>query len=213
MPFPRIKVCGITRWSDARLSVDLGADALGFNFYKGSPRFIPPSQAARIIQRLPRRTLAVGVFVNSRPRHVLKIAKLANLQMFQLHGAESPRTVRELARHFPVLKAFCVRPRFDPASLSRYPAACAFLLDAYDPRLPGGTGKTFNWRVAKRAAKWGPIVLAGGLSPTNVADAIRFVQPFAIDVCGGVESRPGQKDPQKLADFMQAVQSARKGFA
>jgi phosphoribosylanthranilate isomerase len=205
---PRVKICGITRRSDAELSAKLGADALGFNFHAKSPRYVSAELARAIIGRLPRRVMAVGVFVNARAAEILKIAKQTNLQMIQLHGEESPEEVRELARWYPVIKAFRVHARFRLESMKRYEACSAFLLDTFEPGRPGGTGKIFDWRVAARAKKYGAVVMAGGLTPQNVCEAIWRAQPFAVDVASGVESRPGEKDPRKLRAFLRAVERA-----
>lgn len=207
---PRAKICGVTRKRDAELAVQLGADALGFNFCAESPRRVSFERARAIIARLPRRVMAVGVFVNARTAEILKIAKEANLQMLQLHGEESPEEVRELACRYPVMKAFRVHTQFRVESMKDYEACSAFLLDAFEPERRGGTGKTFNWKIALAAKKFGAVVLAGGLTPQNVGEAIRRVQPFAVDVASGVESRPGRKDPGKLRAFLRAVEAAGK---
>ncbi len=204
----RVKICGITTSRDASLALRAGADALGFNFHPPSPRFCSPSLARRIILRLPRRILCVGVFVDRPIADVLKIARFANLQILQLHGSETPATIARLARHFPVIKAFPAAPGFRLSRLAEFPSASAFLLDGFHPARPGGTGRTFDWRLARRARRFGPILLAGGLSPSNVARAIRVASPFAVDVSSGVESRPGRKDPLLLHAFFRAVHSA-----
>lgn len=209
----KVKICGITSWTDARLSVDAGADALGFNFYKSSPRYIAPDDARRIVGRLPRRVQAVGIFVNAPPAAVLRIARNVDVEILQLHGEESPGAVRALAEFYPVIKAFRVRRGFRLARLGRYRAAAAFLLDGFEPNRRGGTGKTFDWRIVRQAKRYGPIILAGGLAPTNVAQAIRQAAPFAIDVCGGVESKPGKKDPARLQELMREVEMARSKLA
>lgn len=206
----KVKICGITNWTDARLAVDAGADALGFNFYKPSPRYISPDEVRRIVGRLARRVQAVGVFVNAAPAAVLRIARDADLEILQLHGEESPAAVRALAEFYPVIKVFRVRRGFRPGRLARYAAAGAFLLDGFTANRRGGTGKTFEWSVARKAKRYGPIILAGGLAPANVAQAIREVRPFAIDVCSGVESQPGKKDPARLRELMHAVEMARR---
>jgi phosphoribosylanthranilate isomerase len=206
----RVKICGVTRRLDAELAAELGADALGFNFSAESPRRISAERAGGIIARLPRRVIAVGVFVNAQPAEVLRIAREANLQMLQLHGEESPEEVRELARWYPVMKAFRVHARFDVESMKKYEVCSAYLLDAFEPERRGGTGKIFNWRIAVAAKRFGTLVLAGGLTPQNVGEAIRRVRPFAVDVASGVESRPGIKDPKKLRAFLLAVRAAEK---
>lgn len=204
----RVKICGITNWPDARLAVDLGAAFLGFNFYVKSPRYIEPRAARRIAQRLPRHVEAVGIFVNEPDDFVAELAEYTKVGFVQLHGAESPRTVAALADLCGVIKAFRVRPGFRAASLARYADAAAILLDGFDRARRGGTGKAFDWRIARAAKKYGFIFLAGGLTPENVADAIRAAQPFAVDVASGVESRPGKKDVAKLRAFFRAVEKA-----
>jgi phosphoribosylanthranilate isomerase len=203
-----VKVCGITNWADARRAIAAGADALGFNFYRRSPRYVSPAKAGKIVARLPGRILAVGVFVNEPAGKVRRIARAAKLDWVQLHGGERPAEVAHLAQYYPVVKAFRVRAGFRPARLGRYRRAAAFLLDGFRPGLHGGTGQRFDWRIARQAKRYGKIVLAGGLGPENVAEAIARVRPFAIDVCSGVEARPGKKDPVRLGELMRRVEKA-----
>ncbi|HEV2388684.1 MAG TPA: phosphoribosylanthranilate isomerase [Candidatus Acidoferrales bacterium] len=205
-----MKICGITNWRDARLAVDAGADALGFNFFPPSPRYIHPREAARIVRRLPATVTKVGVFVNERPEAVHAIARAVGLQAVQLHGEETPRRVSELARLAVVIKAFRMRPGFALARLGRYAGAKAFLLDGFRAGLRGGTGKPFDWSVARRASRYGRIIVAGGLGPENVAEAIAGARPYAIDVASGVEARPGKKDPARLRELMRQVERERK---
>jgi phosphoribosylanthranilate isomerase len=204
----KVKICGITSWTDAKLALDAGADALGLNFYAASPRYISPEEARGIVRRLPRRIHTVGVFVDALENVILGIARAVNLEFLQLHGQETPRVARALARSYPVIKAFRVRSDFLARELSRYSAASAFLLDGFDSERRGGTGKTFDWGVARQAKRYGPIILAGGLTPANAARAIAAVQPFAIDVCSGVESKPGKKDSRLLKKLMRAVETS-----
>jgi phosphoribosylanthranilate isomerase len=206
----KVKICGITNWTDAKLALDAGADALGLNFYAASPRYISPEEARWIVRRLPRRIHTVGVFVDALENAILGIARAVNLEFLQLHGEETPRVARALARSYPVIKAFRVRSDFLARELSRYSAASAFLLDGFDSERRGGTGKTFDWGVARQAKRYGPIILAGGLTPANAARAIAAVQPFAIDVCSGVESKPGKKDPRLLKKLMRAVETVQE---
>ncbi len=202
----RIKICGITNSGDALLAADLGAHALGFNFYKKSPRYISPDQARHIIGQLPPFVAAVGVFVDEDAAKVREIASLAGLEWLQLHGKESPEYCRSLGCR--VIKGFRVQDRGSLAILAEYrDAVQAFLLDNYRPGLPGGTGETFDWALAQEARKFGPIILAGGLTPDNVAEAIRVARPAAVDVASGVEAAPGKKDPVKLKAFIEAVKS------
>ena len=201
----RVKICGITNWADAKTAINAGADALGFNFYAKSPRKVSVSQAREVIRQMPKHVCAVGVFVNAPEAEVLRTVKAAGLNVVQLHGDESPRTVSRLSQHLPVIKAFRVRPGFRAKSLQRYVDAAAFLLDGFDGKARGGTGKTFRWQIANQAKEFGPIVVAGGLKKENVAAAIREVRPFAVDVCSGVEVSPGKKDVKKLRGLMAAV--------
>jgi phosphoribosylanthranilate isomerase len=200
-----VKICGITNWPDARLSVDCGARLLGFNFYPRSPRYIQPEAARRIVRKLPKGVDAVGVFVNEPLDVVKSIGYAAKLDFVQLHGEESPGIVQQLSDAYGVIKAFRVRPGFRVATLNRYTGAAAFLLDGFDRTLRGGTGNVADWTVARRAKKYGFVFLAGGLKPDNVAAAIRAVRPYAVDVASGVELGPRKKDPQKLRAFFEAV--------
>jgi phosphoribosylanthranilate isomerase len=209
-PKVKVKICGITNWPDARRAVEAGADFLGFNFYPPSPRYITPAKARGIVQRLPKEISAVGVFVNESEDRILDIASTVGFVHLQLHGDEPPATVARLSRIFPVMKAIRVRKSFRPSQLARFKQAQAFLLDGFDAHHWGGTGKTFDWRLVPRK-KGGPrIFLAGGITPENVGDAIRIARPYAIDVCSGVESKPGKKDPQRMKAFVQAVREAQK---
>ncbi len=203
----RVKICGITTWEDARLSIDLGASALGFNFFPPSPRAISPADAWSIIRRLPPFVEAVGVFVNWPPLVVDALARALRLGSVQLHGTESPAEVIELVRKQRVIKAIQVKRGFRVASLARYRAADAILLDGFAHGLHGGTGRTLDWEVARAANRYGRIILAGGLNPENVAEAIRVARPYAVDVASGVESRPGRKDPAKLRALFAALSS------
>jgi phosphoribosylanthranilate isomerase len=200
----RIKICGITNLEDARLAAELGAHALGFIFYPKSPRYIRPDAAREIIRSLPPLVMTVGVFVDEEAGVVKDIAATAGLDWVQLHGQESPEYCRTLGRR--VIKGFRIK---DAHSLSLLPAyrgsVQAFLLDTYKAGTAGGTGETFDWTLARQAKKSGPIILAGGLTPANVAQAIEAVQPAAVDVASGVEAGPGKKDPEKLRAFFEAV--------
>jgi phosphoribosylanthranilate isomerase len=205
----RVKICGITTWDDARIATDLGASALGFNFHASSPRAISPAGAWEIIRKLPPFVQAVGVFVNWPPLVVDALARALRLHAVQLHGQEPPQEVAELARTHRVIKAVTVRKPFRAASLSRYRQAHALLLDGFAPGLRGGTGRTFDWSAARTARRYGRIILAGGLTPENVAEAIRVAQPYAVDVASGVEARPGRKDAAKLRALFAAIESAQ----
>lgn len=212
---PRVKICGITSWADAKLALEGGADALGFNFYRSSPRYVAPGKAAGILRRVRaagwrNKVTIVGVFVDETPAAIRQIADAVGLDAVQLHGQETPRQAAETARFRPVIKAFRVRPGFRLEHLKRYPSSSAFLLDGFRPGFHGGTGRRFDWSVARKAAGYGRILLAGGLQAENVGEAIARARPFALDVCSGVEARPGKKDPGKVKKLMAQVRKARR---
>src|SRR5882724_10990480 len=182
----KVKICGITNRADAQAAVEAGADALGFNFYEKSPRYVSLKTAAAISKQLPPFVMRVGVFVDAEPDFVLRAISEAGLSMLQFHGDEPP----EFCSQFGMMsmKAFRIRDAASLAALPNYSTE-AYLLDAYSADALGGTGAKFNWDLAIEAKKLGrPIVLAGGLTPENVADAVRRVQPYAVDVSSGVES-------------------------
>jgi phosphoribosylanthranilate isomerase len=210
MPKVKVKICGITNWTDAQRAVDAGATLLGFNFYAKSPRYIAPAKARRIVRRLPKHVFAVGVFVNETDEKVLAIARSVGLDRLQLHGEEAPASIARLTRALPVIKAVRASHSFRPADLAKFKGASAILLDGFDRRRRGGTGKTFDWRLARRAKRYARIFLAGGLTPENVGDAIRTVAPYAVDVCSGVEAALGKKDPERIEALMRAVDRAEK---
>jgi phosphoribosylanthranilate isomerase len=206
----RIKICGITRLEDAQLAVELGAAALGFNFYPPSPRYIAPAVARRIVGHLPPFMTPVGVFANETDgEHVAGVAHQAGVSVVQLHGPGFPK-LDGVLNDFLLIRAVAIGPDFKP-ELLRSLKAHAFLLDSFDPELRGGTGKTFEWGLAREAKRYGSIILAGGLTPGNVAQAVKEVHPFAVDVASGVESAPGVKDPDKLRAFFSAVEDANRG--
>jgi phosphoribosylanthranilate isomerase len=200
----RIKICGITNLIDALLAADLGAHALGFIFYPKSPRSVRPEVAREIIGNLPPFVMTVGVFVDEEAETVQKIAETAGLDWVQLHGKEPPGYCCELKRR--VIKGFRIK---DASSLSILPeyqgSVQAFLLDTYKAGTAGGTGVTFDWELARQAGEWGPVILAGGLTPANVTRAIHAAKPAAVDVASGVEAAPGKKDPEKLREFFRAL--------
>jgi len=201
----RVKICGITNWSDAKQAFEAGAEFLGFNFYRESPRYISPSRAKTIVRRLPKNVSAVGVFVNESESSALENASGVGLKYVQLHGDESPQTVAHLSRRVRVIVALRVREPFRATQLARFKGATAFLLDGFDRRVRGGSGKTFDWSVARRVNRGRKIFLAGGLTPENAAEASRSVRPYALDVCSGVEAKPGKKDAARVAAFLRAV--------
>jgi phosphoribosylanthranilate isomerase len=210
MPKVKVKICGITNWVDARRAVAEGADLLGFNFYAGSPRYVEPAKAKRIVSRLPKRISVVGVFVNESEQTMLEIAREVGLDTLQLHGDETPAMVARLKRSFPVIKAIRVKQSLAVGQLQTYRASTALLLDGFDTHQRGGTGRTFDWEIARRAKKYGRVFLAGGLTPENVGEAIRAARPYAVDVCSGVEARPGKKDPARLKRLMGAAKNAQE---
>ncbi len=199
----KVKICGITNLADAQQAAEAGADALGFNFYERSPRCIAPAVAGTIIRELPPFVVKVGVFVDAPPERVFEAISQCGLNVVQFHGHEPP----EYCTQFGVMtmKAFRIRDASSLEALSQY-ATDAWLLDAYTPGQFGGTGERFDWDLAAQAQHFGrPIFLAGGLTPENVAEAVRRVGPYAVDVASGVETSPGRKDPAKVRAFIQAA--------
>jgi indole-3-glycerol phosphate synthase / phosphoribosylanthranilate isomerase len=200
----RVKICGITRWQDAQLAVELGATALGFNFYPASPRYLDPADAWAIIAKLPPFVTAVGIFGDETDAdQVERVARQARVTAVQLHGPHFPPLDGALAE-FAVIRAVSVGNGFHPEVL-RDMGGGAFLLDTRDAKVLGGTGRAFDWSLARGANRYGTIILAGGLTPENVAQAIRQVRPYAVDVASGVEASPGIKDEMKLRQFFSAV--------
>jgi phosphoribosylanthranilate isomerase len=201
----KVKICGITRAVDAQAAVAAGADALGFVFYERSVRHLSAAQAAAIIGELPPFVARVGVFVNAPEPFLREVAGECGLDTLQLHGNEPPEFCRRL-QPWKIIKAFRMHNRETLRRLPEY-SGLAWLLDSYVPGQMGGSGERFDWDLAGEAAKLGgKIILAGGLTPANVAEAVRRVRPYAVDVSSGVESAPGKKDPHKIRDFIQAAQ-------
>ncbi len=198
---PKIKVCGITVLEDALAAIELGADALGFVFHPDSPRNVSVEEAARIIRGLPPYVATVGVFVNKPPDAVNDTADRCGLDLVQLHGDESPEYCKHIRRR--VVKAFRVRNRDSLRNLEDY-AVSAVLLDAYVPGEYGGTGRPFNWDIAKETAKTETVVLSGGLTPQNIAAAVAAVRPYAVDVSSSVEisGDKRRKDTAKIKAFI-----------
>lgn len=203
----KIKICGITNLEDALAAAAAGADALGFNFYKKSPRFIEPAKAAEIIDQLPPFIVPVGVFVNEREEKIREIQALTCMQAIQLHGDESPEFCQRLDGR--VIKAFQVKDKESLQNMAHYRVA-AYLLDSYREGVRGGTGVTFDWHLAVVAKTFGKVILAGGLTPENVAEAVKLVQPYGVDVAGGVEREKGIKDHAKLRKFITEVRRASR---
>jgi phosphoribosylanthranilate isomerase len=206
----RVKICGITNAADAQAAIDAGANLLGFNFYRESARYINAAEAARIRAQLPKKVEAVGIFVNALPAEVATLCKSLKLDAAQLHGDETSETVAQIARSVPVIKAFRVDPDFRLETLKEFSEAFAYLFDAALTGQYGGTGRTTDWDVARRAARDHRIILAGGLKVENVAAAIRIVRPYGVDVASGVESRPGKKDQGRLREFIREVRRGER---
>lgn len=207
-----IKICGITNLEDAQEAVKAGADALGFNFYPGSPRYVTPLDAHGIIECLPEDTLCIGVFVNERPENVARIANVAGLGGLQFHGDETPEYTSAFDSHLAGsrfrIKALSVGADFEPWIAARHQTD-AILLDAFDRRARGGTGQTFDWEVARRTRALVPkLFLAGGLGPENIEEAIRLVRPYGVDACSCLESEPGRKDAKRVRDFIRQARAA-----
>ncbi len=199
----RVKICGLTRIEDIRAAVACGADALGLVFYPDSPRAVSPEQARELIQNLPPFVTVTGLFVNETPHRIREILSQVPLDLLQFHGDESAGLCAAFDR--PWIKAIRMRPGTDVRALWReYDQGNGLLLDAYHPALPGGTGERFDWQMIPPDYA-GRIVLAGGLTPDNVAEAVRQVQPYAVDVSGGVEQSKGVKSADKIAKFIQEV--------
>jgi phosphoribosylanthranilate isomerase len=197
----KVKVCGITSYEDAAMALNQGVDALGFNFFPPSPRYLKPAEARLIIRRLPPFVATVGLFVNvAQADLVSEMAHIAGVQVLQLHGDETPEYCSKLAP-WPLIKALRIGKDYIPRDLDAYPVQ-GFLLDAKDDILFGGTGQSFDWSLTKEIQHIRPIILAGGLRPDNVREAIRIVKPYGVDVCSGVESVPGKMDANKLMHFM-----------
>ena len=200
----RIKICGITRTEDALCAAMLGADAIGLVFYKGSPRNVTLKQAGEIVSKLPPFVSVVGLFVDALPEEIDTVMKAVRLDLLQFHGDETPALCH--SSRLPFIKAIRMREGLNIAEYSnRYPAARGFLLDTYQKDVPGGTGSTFDWSCVPKDMKK-PIILAGGLTPQNVVEAITVLRPYGVDVSGGVESSKGIKDADKMAAFIKHVQ-------
>lgn len=204
MPPPRVKICGITRLDDALAAVALGADALGFNFWPRSKRYLPPGEARAIVRRLPPFVTAVGVFVDPSRDEVLRAVDASGVGVAQLHGDEPPELCASLP--LPVLKGVRVSGPHALAALASYEVQ-GFLLDAPSPGY-GGSGGTFDWSLAAEVARELRVVLAGGLGPDNVAEAVRVVRPWAVDVASGVERGPGVKDEERMRRFIERAKEA-----
>jgi len=202
----KVKICGITNIDDAMAALEFGADAIGFNFVPDTPRYIAPEKASEIIEKLPPFVTVVGLFVNESETHIKQIADGCKLDALQLHGQESPDFCLRFNRK--VIKAFRIKDKESLTSLPEYTVS-AYLLDTYVKGARGGTGVTFDWQLASEAKQYGPVILAGGLNPENVARAILQVCPYGVDVSSGIEAEPGKKDHRKLKDFIEAAKAAQ----
>jgi len=206
----RVKICGITNLPDAKAAVEAGANSLGFNFYEKSLRRVVTADAAQIRSKLPEGIEAVGVFVNAKPADINSLRAFVRFETAQLHGDEDPNTVSRVASSLPVIKAFRVDANFSMSTFDRFPDAFAFLLDGARAGQYGGTGQTTDWDFARRANVNRRIILSGGLKIENVAEAVRLVRPYAVDVASGIETKPGRKDHAKMKEFIEEVRRAEQ---
>ncbi|MCM8763551.1 MAG: phosphoribosylanthranilate isomerase [Candidatus Omnitrophica bacterium] len=202
----KVKICGITNLEDAKQAVDLGADMLGFVFAR-SPRQITPQKAKAIIKNLPPFVIKVGVFMNEKLENIETIVNFCRLNLVQLHGEESPDFCKKVRRFVGVIKAFRMRSELELKKMLNYDVD-AYLLDSFVHGVYGGTGKTFDWRLAvkaKRILNKRPLILSGGLNPENIAQAIKKVRPYAVDTSSGVEKFPGKKDKVLLKRYFHRI--------
>jgi len=202
----KIKICGITNLDDALAAVDYGADALGFMFFKGSPRYVSHEKVGAIIEKLPSFTTTVGVFVDEKIEQIERMIGLTGIDIVQLHGNEPPEMCNISRR---IIKAIRVKSLESLDALKNYrDRVSAFLLDTFMPDIFGGTGQTFNWDIAVDAKRLGKIILAGGLTPDNITEAVRHVRPYGVDVSSGVELEKGKKDHRKMKLFIERAKGA-----
>ena len=201
----KVKICGVTSATDALMAATAGADAVGLNFYLPSPRYLEPERALAIRLALPPFVAAVGIFVDEEVERVREIMDYCRLDYAQLHGRETPRKIAQL-KGYRIIKAIRVSGEADLRELERY-RVDAFLLDTYVEGTPGGTGQTFDWDLARQAANRAKIIVAGGLTPDNVAQAVAAGRPYGVDVASGVESEPGKKDRKLVNRFVRAAKS------
>ncbi len=199
----RVKICGITNLKDASLASRLGADALGFVFYKKSPRYITPSKAKKIIKSIPNSVCGVGVFVDEKEGSVKKIAKYCGLQTLQFHGAEPPDYCKKF-KGYKIIKAFSIKDKASFNDVAKFKVD-AYLFDAFVKNKFGGTGKTFQWNLLRSLKTKIPIILSGGLNPKNIEKAIKTVSPYALDLSSGVEISPGKKSPRLLKKVFKEI--------
>ncbi len=199
-----VKICGVTNIDDARFALECGADAIGLNFYERSPRFVTIDRAVEIVSQLPEHKSKIGVFVNASRKRIREVTRAVSLSAVQLIGKEGPDDLINFESS--VIKVFRVYPGFEVEVLRNY-VVDAFLLDTYQDETYGGSGKTFDWNFAIAAKEYGKVILSGGLNPDNIEDAVRYVQPYGVDVSSGVELRPGRKDPRKVREFIARARS------
>ncbi len=202
----RVKICGITSRDDALVAAEAGADMIGLIFYPPSPRYVTPWQARAIVEQLPPGMQAVGVFVNETIETVHRIATASGVHVVQLHGEESPEMCQQLS--WPVVKTFRFTAGVPPAMMQRYVVE-AFLIEGFHPEVYGGGGVQADWQRVATLHAYGRIILAGGLTPDNVQEAIRTARPYAVDVCSGVEASPGKKDWHKVRAFIRQAKALR----
>ncbi len=201
----RVKICGITNVEDALAACEAGADAIGFVFHAKSPRAVTPEEAALIIRQVPPFITTVGVFVNAPRKRLEEIIRETGIDMVQLHGDEPPSACRGLGRR--VIKAVSLREEADLARLAEY-RVDAYLVEGAPAGVYGGSGEKADWALAAMARTYGRVILAGGLGPENVAEAVAAVRPYAVDVSSGVESKPGKKDPERVRAFVREAKKA-----
>ena len=201
----QIKICGVTSIQDAKACVEAGVDMIGLNFYSRSPRAVRPATAREIVEALPTRVKAVGVFVDASVEEISATAKSAGIAAVQLHGEVSSQTCRELSREFRVIRAFHTNGDFRPDTAASF-SNCDILLDAHHPELRGGTGQICDWSIARATLPFARfLILSGGLNAENVSAALSEVAPNAVDLCSGVESAPGKKDHAAIKEFVAAI--------
>ncbi len=204
----KLKICGLTNAEDVQAAIDAGADFLGFVLYPMSPRFVSPAKAKELIKKVPRRIKTVGVFVDSPPNQIVELMEFCGFNIAQLHGNESAADALEIGKE-RVWKAMALNTEDDIKQAAAFPAL-AILADSIGPELRGGTGKKCDWQQAAKAAKQLKLILAGGINPENVAEAIKTVKPFAVDVCSGIEKSKGIKDHRKILELAAKLKSIKK---
>jgi len=203
----QVKICGVTNIDDAKTCAEFGADMIGLNFFRQSPRYVKPKIARKIIEAVPREVCAVGVFVEPSLVKVRRILAIADLHCLQLHGNVPAEMCRKLTEEFRVIRALRTHSRFQPKD-ARLFSGCDVLIDAHHPELHGGTGQTSDWSAARATLPFTRfLILSGGLNANNVAEAIAAVAPHAVGVCSGVESAPGVKDHRAIEKFITAVRA------